>query len=295
MNNLSDFQQIATKELALFAQSQQLAGYPLDSGNGVEYKNYLNDTVFTVYHDRLDDNNIDRIEVAIGTDNIALEVGCAASYVHNWFESLLKRFHPAERKHPQLWPRLALWFSSEIEQFCQEVESLYTQAQPVGDVYPVHAETQQSKSSIPVIDDVVMRQIMTRRGQENFRRSLFDAYSACCAISGCIDAEVLEAAHILPHSETQDYRVSNGLLLRADIHTLFDLLLVSIDPRSARVVVSRRLSAAYQMFSGRTLYIPQEAAAHPDPSALMLHYLAWQANEHVVTTSAFEKMLRKCA
>lgn len=72
-------------------------------------------------------------------------------------------------------------------------------------------------------------QIRIRRGQAEFRRRLLEVYGGQCIVTGTAMPELLEAAHIIPHSEGKDYTGGNGLLLRADIHTLYDLHLLSID------------------------------------------------------------------
>lgn len=82
-----------------------------------------------------------------------------------------------------------------------------------------------------LLDDAVA-QIKIRRGQPMFRRKLLKLYKNTCIVTGCKIAELLEAAHITPHSEEQNYNLSNGLLLRADIHTLFDLGMIAIEPES---------------------------------------------------------------
>ena len=66
----------------------------------------------------------------------------------------------------------------------------------------------------------VMRAIVLRRGQPEFRRDLIAAYEGRCAVTGCDLVDALEAAHIVPHRGTHTNVVRNGLLLRADIHTL---------------------------------------------------------------------------
>ena len=71
--------------------------------------------------------------------------------------------------------------------------------------------------------------IRARRGQADFRDRLLEAYGARCCISGCRVAALLEAAHIRPHSVEPNYATRNGLLLRADLHTLFDLHLLAVD------------------------------------------------------------------
>lgn len=272
---MNDFQVNAREALAEFAQGIQLSPYHLDSGNGTEYKNYLNDTVFTVYHDRLDNKNHDRIEVALGAENIATELSCSPDDVEAWLARFQQQFHAAQTKSPIGWPRVALWSLADVHLFRQGYESLL-KSQPTA-----HRDQASSVSATDLfpVDERVMREIMSRRGQDAFRVALLHAYGGSCAISDCTDTEVLEAAHITAHSETPDYRPNNGLLLRADLHTLFDLRLLSIDPRSATVVVSRRLSAAYLCFSGRAARLPMEAPLLPDPEALMRHFRSWQANE----------------
>jgi hypothetical protein len=75
--------------------------------------------------------------------------------------------------------------------------------------------------------------IVLREGQPRFRQELIRAYDGKCAISGCALVQVLEAAHIHPYRGKDTNCVSNGLLLRADIHTLFDLGLIWVDHDAA--------------------------------------------------------------
>src|SRR5690606_14516906 len=88
------------------------------------------------------------------------------------------------------------------------------------------------------IDDreSVFRSIKARRGQQKFRESLCKRYNNTCVVTGCKILDILEAAHIMPYRGKKDNHPSNGLLLRADIHTLFDLDLIGIDPKSLLVV-----------------------------------------------------------
>jgi predicted restriction endonuclease len=62
--------------------------------------------------------------------------------------------------------------------------------------------------------------IVRRRGQSRFRRSLLRAYTGQCAVTACDAQETLEAAHILPYRGQRTNHVTNGLLLRADLHSL---------------------------------------------------------------------------
>lgn len=111
--------------------------------------------------------------------------------------------------------------------------------------------------------------IWVRRGQSRFRANLIGAYSGKCAVTGSRIEELLEAAHIIPHAEGADYRVSNGLLLRADIHTLYDLHLLSVDERY-RVHLSKRLMLTdYRTHHGSELRALPATSAQ-QPSAMYL-------------------------
>ena len=91
------------------------------------------------------------------------------------------------------------------------------------------AEQDPSTSSVEQEDERQLRAISVRRGQRDFRDRLLSAWKRRCVVTECRVEALLEAAHITPHSIEPNYRTSNGLLLRADIHTLYDLALLSID------------------------------------------------------------------
>ncbi len=88
----------------------------------------------------------------------------------------------------------------------------------------------------------VFRQIRERRGQQKFRDALRKRYGDRCMISGCCLMDVIEAAHIRPYRGEKDNHPENGLLLRADLHTLFDLDMLGIEPHT--LIVRKRSSAA---------------------------------------------------
>ena len=113
------------------------------------------------------------------------------------------------------------------------------------------------------------RQIVARRGQPKFRAGLLDAYAGRCAITGTDAAAVLEAAHIRPYRGPESNALPNGILLRADIHTLFDLALLAIDPASQKVAISKTLvSSTYAELDGKPLSVPASEAARPSNGAL---------------------------
>lgn len=114
--------------------------------------------------------------------------------------------------------------------------------------------------------------IVRRRGQPEFRKKLLTLYEERCAISGCNVVETLEAAHIIPYRGQETNVPSNGLLLRADLHVLFDKGLIAVDPKSHRVLISPRLkNSIYEGLEGTTLRLPQDKIAWPNPEALNIY------------------------
>lgn len=109
---------------------------------------------------------------------------------------------------------------------------------------------------------LVDRQIRERRGQQQFREALRRRYGDRCVITGCELLHVLEAAHIRPYRGENDNHPENGLLLRSDIHTLFDLDLLGIAPETLRVELHPDVAAEYEEFDGHPLDCPSGKPSH---------------------------------
>lgn len=104
-----------------------------------------------------------------------------------------------------------------------------------------------------------------RLGQGSFRILVTDAYQRRCAVSGEKTLPALEAAHIKDYSKAGPHRVNNGLLLRADIHRLFDDGYVTVDP-DLKFVVSRHVREEFE--NGREYYKFHGARLQNLPEAL---------------------------
>ena len=117
---------------------------------------------------------------------------------------------------------------------------------------------------------VVVRQIRERRGQQQFRDALRERYGDRCLVTGCEVLAVLEAAHISPYRGEGDNHPENGLLLRADIHTLFDLDLIGIEPNGLQVELHPALAKEYGTLTGKTLGCVRDC--RPSQEALKLRY-----------------------
>lgn len=114
--------------------------------------------------------------------------------------------------------------------------------------------------------------IVQRQGQPAFRKRLLVAYRRRCAITECPIEELLEAAHIVPYKGPETNHSSNGILLRADLHTLFDLHWIAIDQSTMRVLVSSKLSGSnYERYHGKVLHVPKQPSSRPNPDALKYH------------------------
>jgi putative restriction endonuclease len=121
--------------------------------------------------------------------------------------------------------------------------------------------------------------IRPRLGQGAFRVLVTDIYQRRCAVTRERTLPALEAAHIRPYGDGGDHEARNGLLLRRDIHSLFDAGYVTVTP-DLHFEVSRRIKEEfdngrhYYALHGQPINVPKEAGQRPDPAALSWH------NEH---------------
>ena len=116
-----------------------------------------------------------------------------------------------------------------------------------------------------------------RLGQGAFRVLVTEAYDRRCAITGERTLPVLEAAHIKPYAETGPHLISNGLLLRSDLHILFDDGYITVT-KDLRVEVSKRIKEEfengreyYQYTGGPLLKVPGPEYEKPSTEFLRWH------------------------
>src|SRR5207248_7739155 len=93
--------------------------------------------------------------------------------------------------------------------------------------------------------------VRSRLGQGAFRLIVSDAYAKRCAVTGEKTLPVLEAAHIRPVALGGEHRIDNGLLLRSDLHKLFDLGYATVTP-DGEFRVSQKLKETWM--NGRVYY-----------------------------------------
>lgn len=118
--------------------------------------------------------------------------------------------------------------------------------------------------------------IRPRLGQGAFRVLVTDLYERRCAVTQERTLPALEAAHIRPYGDGGEHAARNGLLLRRDLHSLFDAGYVTVTP-TLHFEVSRRIKEEfdngrhYYALHGQPIALPKEAAQRPDPEALRWH------------------------
>ncbi|HBN8638008.1 TPA: HNH endonuclease [Pseudomonas aeruginosa] len=116
-----------------------------------------------------------------------------------------------------------------------------------------------------------LRAVVVREGQGDFKDDLLKAYGEKCAMTDCAVVQILEAAHIKPYRGPETNRVDNGLLLRADIHTLFDKGLLWVDEHFLIQISNRLNGSEYAVLSGKPLRMPIDAPSRPHPDHLAAH------------------------
>ena len=115
-----------------------------------------------------------------------------------------------------------------------------------------------------------------RLAQQAFKAVVLNAYHGHCAITGTKIRPVLQAAHIRPVSSGGENRLDNGLLLRSDVHTMFDGGYLAVDPRR-KLLVSPRLRADFgngeQFYAkaGEVIALPDRKGDQPNREFLEWH------------------------
>ena len=151
--------------------------------------------------------------------------------------------------------------------------------------YEFFKKEEESKSQF-VQDDSFSpeyRKILTcvRTGQGAFRVCITDAYTRRCAVTGEKTLPVLEAAHIKPFADSGPYFINNGILLRSDLHKLFDKGYMTIT-KNHKVEISRRIKEEfengveyYKYHGNRMIVLPQRSLDRPRPD-----FIEWH-NQHI--------------
>jgi putative restriction endonuclease len=129
--------------------------------------------------------------------------------------------------------------------------------------------------------------VAPRLGQGSFRALVTMKYRYRCAISSERTLPVLQAAHIRPYAKGGRHELSNGLLLRSDLHTLFDQHYITVEPNKRTILVSRRIREQfengrdYYAFKDHPLVPPDDTLAVPSTENLEYHFERFRELEGV--------------
>jgi putative restriction endonuclease len=139
-------------------------------------------------------------------------------------------------------PGLSLWKQLHISTLITSIE----QEKEI----PSGVQEEQARYGKPITT-------MPRLGQGSFRILVTEAYERRCAVTNERTLPALDAAHIKPYADSGLHIVSNGILLRRDLHALFDKGYVTITP-SLKFDVSHRIKEEFE--NGRDYYRLQGSA-----------------------------------
>ncbi|MBY0479527.1 MAG: HNH endonuclease [Chitinophagaceae bacterium] len=230
-----------------------------DKGNGCESFQDLQRMIFQYRHDRITPNPT--IGCIVLTNPIFFNREDWIDVPEDWSKSIVQgKSYSTETEIGNI-----LW--AKVDRLLQKY------------LYPVSDEDKSQlileESETPMYGKSILTKV--RLGQGAFRVLVTDAYNRKCAISGEKTLPVLEAAHIKPFAESGPHFISNALLLRSDLHKLFDTGYLTIT-QELKVEVSKRIKEEFQngkeyyKFHGVDLYnLPNRLKDKPDEGFIEWH------------------------
>jgi putative restriction endonuclease len=115
-----------------------------------------------------------------------------------------------------------------------------------------------------------------RNGQSQFKSGLIRIYDHFCMISGCTVPAAIEASHICPYKGENDNSPFNGLLLRTDLHRLFDSNLIGIEPETLTITLHPSLAGTYYEIYNGVKLISRRSDFTPSRDALSYRWRIFQ-------------------
>lgn len=179
---------------------------------------------------------------------------------------IMKQVTTYESRHDVAWVDLAGVLSRTVlKGLCKDPDSQQS-------MRPLHWEAFRSAMEdvklLPMLDAVASsiprilgghkeRTVRVRIGQHNFRKALVDKYGAICAFTGAGPLPTLEAGHLYSYAEAGEHHQDGGWLLRRDVHRLFDLGFLAVNPQSLQIDVHPSLGqySIYRDLHGEQLHV----------------------------------------
>ncbi|NIY66559.1 HNH endonuclease [Streptomyces malaysiensis] len=154
----------------------------------------------------------------------------------------------------------------ELRALCEEPKSQNALRRLRWDDFRARVETGKNATPLDILDNrrkVIagghsVRTVRARKGQAAFRSTLLEDFGQVCAFLGPAPAAVLEAAHLYSYAANGKHHAFGGLLLRRDVHRLFDLGEIAINPDTLTLDVasSTREYPDYDKLHGQPLTVP---------------------------------------
>lgn len=180
-------------------------------------------------------------------------VGKELLQAHKGYEGFISQINAS--RHSRIWPVS----ESDVEVF---FSSLREKVHKISEYENRAPDPNDAENLEQTEDTTALRHVVLRRYQSLFRKTLLAQRPRCCAITGTSEVSVLEAAHIIPYASKFANRdkPENGILLRSDIHKLFDVHFISINPATNKVEVAGCIrSPDYTTLSGKFIEDPLSA------------------------------------
>ncbi len=157
--------------------------------------------------------------------------------------------------------------------------------------------TTQDQTNIPSVEELqkdtrqtVQSTSVVRHGQQRFREELLRAYGASCAVTEYDVGPALQAAHILEYRGTPSNNIKNGIVLRADIHILFDRALLAFDPSNYKVVLAKGIANShYAELDGKNLRLPKNTSLWPSEDYVAASFARFQQIQSIAGKSSQSK------
>lgn len=201
-------------------------------GNGCESLGQLQKMILPLRKDRSNDNPT--IGCIVLTNPLFFDKADWIKVPEDWRPSIVqgKSYNSEDGIGKEIWQQVEVLLQKYLYQVPAEEKSQLILEEP------------EAKYGKAVLTKV-------RLGQGAFRILVTDAYNRKCAISGEKTLPVLEAAHIKPYAVSGPHFISNALLLRSDLHKLFDSGYITVTA-DLKVEVSKRIKEEFQ--NGKEYY-----------------------------------------
>jgi predicted restriction endonuclease len=148
------------------------------------------------------------------------------------------------------------------KELCSSIDSMYKKFNyDDEDIYHIDLDFMLNN----IYNIKIVEQRHKRMGQKEFKKEILELYNNKCVVTGNDCLEELEAAHIIPVSEEEDYSLDNGLLLERNIHVTFDKYFWSINPDT--FIIESLNKGTIVKYQGKKLDLPENLKEN-----LRIHY-----------------------